>query len=139
MALSCFDDRESPPTGAGLDDALGETSLLWSGLIAHMTEAYPPIAEEWAFAGASFGWSLRLVRKKRRLLYLIPQKSFFLVGIVLGDKAVAAAFEADLPARIKEELSAAKRYAEGRGIRVRIASPEDLNAIMSLAEIKARG
>lgn len=136
MALSCFDDRSSQPGSEDLRRALGEASSLWVSLIDHVKREHPPITEEWAFAGASFGWSLRLIQKKRRVLYLIPQRGAFLVGVVLGEKAVAAAMASRLPKKIKEELQAAKKYAEGRGIRVKVESEDDLGAMKALAALK---
>jgi hypothetical protein len=136
MALSCFDDRAARPSEAEVRAALGPSGDLWFALIGHLSAQAPPILEEWAFSGAQYGWSLRLVHKKRRILYLIPQTAGFLVGVVLGDKAVAAANASSLPKSVLEEINGAKRYAEGRGVRLRVISPRDLVAIKTLADIK---
>jgi hypothetical protein len=116
--------------------ALGPSGDLWFALIEHLSAQAHPICEEWAFAGAQYGWSLRLVHKKRRIVYLIPQTAGFLVGVVLGDKAVAAANASSLPKPVLEEINGAKRYAEGRGIRLRVKSPRDLAAVKTLVTLK---
>ncbi len=43
------------------------------------------------FTAASTGWGLRVRYKERVILYMTPQQNQFLVSIVLGEKAVAAA------------------------------------------------
>ena len=43
-----------------------------------------------------------------------------------------------LPAPVKQMLSEAKRYAEGRGIRVSVTSPGDISTITQLVKWKAR-
>jgi len=60
-----------------------------------------------------------------------------MIGVVFGDKAFSAAMNSFLPKRIKTELQAAKKYAEGRGIRVTVKSEEDLEVAKLLTEIKA--
>jgi len=136
-SLSCFGDRSRPPAEPELRRALGPSAALWRGLIEHAAAAYPPIEEHWNHAGAKFGWSLRLKQRDRVLLYLIPQTGRFLAGIVLGDRALAAARETGLPATVLAALAAAPRYAEGTGLRLPVASPTDLDAIQRLLAFKA--
>jgi hypothetical protein len=136
MALSCFTDGASRPTKQSVATALASSGPLWLGLIRHITTRYPPISEEWAFSSAQAGWSLRLVHKKRRILYLIPQEGAFLVGVVLGEKAVTAANSSPLPKAVLSEINGARKYAEGRGIRLRVQSPADVQSVEVLAAIK---
>jgi len=64
MALICFGDRAVKPSEAEVRTALGPSGDLWFALLGHLSAQAPPIAEEWAFSGAQYGWSLRLVHKK---------------------------------------------------------------------------
>lgn len=137
MALSAFDDPDLPPTHDGVRRSLGGAAPLWADLVAHVSGACPPLDEVWNFAGAKFGWSLRLKRAERVLVYLTPQDGRFLVGLVLGEKAVAAASGKDLPPAVLALLEAAPRYAEGRGIRLTIAPGDDLESVKSLVALKS--
>ncbi len=139
MALSIFEDRAEPPGSADLDGALGRTGALWDELIRDVEGRLGGIDREWAFAGPAFGWSLRLVRQKRRIVYLIPQSGRFLAGVVLGEKAVAAAIAGDLPDTVLEVLNSAPKHAEGRGIRLAVGSHEDLEAVKLLVSLKISG
>ncbi len=136
MALSCFGDRSSEPGDGDIRHALGSTADLWFALIQHLSERYGPVSEEWAVPGKQHRWSLRIVKRKRRILYLIPKEGGFTVGVVLGDKAVAAADGSPLPAHMIKELNGAKKYAEGRGLPVRVSSAENLHSIKALAALK---
>ena len=136
MALSVFDDPEARPTDRGLARALGKTGPVWSGLKSDLLRDHAPLEEEWGFAGAKFGWSLRLKRGKRVIVYLTPGAGQFLASFALGEKACAAAREARLPARIWTVIEEAPKYAEGRGVRITVRNKSDAGAIVKLAGIK---
>jgi hypothetical protein len=136
MALSAFADQEQPPDAAALAEMLGPAAKPWQALSAHVAKSWPPIEERWNFAGAKFGWSLRLVQKKRVVVYLTPEAGHFLVGVVLGDRAVAAARAAGLPPAVLALLDAARRYGEGTGLRVEVRRAADLAAIRTLLAAK---
>ena len=136
MALSSLDDGSHVPSQTEVDESLGPSARLWARLVAGVAKVHAPIEQVWTFSGPKYGWSLRLKRKDRVVLYLIPQLGHFLVGVVLGEKAVRAAREADLPAAVLEAMESARPYAEGRGIRVPVRDAEDVQAAMKLAALK---
>ncbi len=137
MALSAFDDPTNPPTPEGLDATLGPAAHAWTELIADVRLHAGELTETWAFASAKFGWSLRLVQQKRVLVYLTPQAGRLLVGVVLGEKAIARTEAAGLASkRTLEVLDAAPRYAEGRGVRVPVETEDDLAVAIELTRIK---
>jgi hypothetical protein len=59
-----------------------------------------------------------------------------LASFALGDKAVKAAHESDLPASILKIIDSARKYAEGRGVRIEVRSAEDVCNVEKLAVIK---
>jgi hypothetical protein len=136
MALSAFDDPAAPPERRDLARRLGDAAPLWATVLASLHEAFDPLAEVWTFAGAKYGWSLRVKLEERVLLYLTPAEGRFLAGIVLGEKAAAAAHGIDLPAFVVALVDAAPRYAEGRGIRLPIGPGDDVEPIRRLVALK---
>jgi hypothetical protein len=134
--LGAFDDKAAAPTDAALRRTLGGAAAAWRTLIARTGSRHGPVVEQWSFAGARFGWSLRLQRQARVLLYLIPQEDRFLVGIVLGGKAVAAAKSARLPAAVQKAIAEAPVYGEGTGLRLAVAGEADLAPIERLLDLK---
>lgn len=136
MALSAFDDKQQLPGPDDLKRVLGRTSNHWDKLTAHIADEFAPLDETWGFAGAQWGWSLRLKQRKRTVLYLTPRRGHFLVGFALGEKAVKAARASGLPGSILEIIDDAKRYAEGRAVRIEIRNMKDLEITKKLAAIK---
>ena len=136
MALSILDNKSVTPNESQLKGVLGKTFQLWNNVRQYVSDNYSPTDEEWNFAGKNYGWSLRLKRKKRTILYLIPSKEFFLTAFVLGEKAVAATKRSTLPKSILDMINSARKYAEGRGIRIEVKRTEDIENIKRLTEIK---
>lgn len=136
MALSIFDDKAKQPTDADVAKALGSASKAWIDLKARVAAAHGPIREEWGFTAKSTGWGLRLKRGDRTILYMTPCSGYFRVSFVLGDKAVRAAHERGLPEPILAMLDAARKYAEGRGIRLEVRKLAELRPIEALVAIK---
>jgi hypothetical protein len=136
MALSAFEDPSQPPSPDALRQALGPSADLWFALLRQVRSACPPLSELWHHSGARFGWSLRLKQRERVILYVTPQHGAFLVGLVLGERAAGIAEAGSLPPLALAALAAAPRYAEGRGLRVSVSSPEGLEAVLALIPFK---
>lgn len=117
-------------------EALGETKSLWDQLKTHVTESYPPITEDWKHYGKNSGWTMKLLRKKRNLFFSYPGDGMFQIVFVFGDKAVEAIENSSIPAELAEELRAARKYAEGRGLTVPVRTPGDLETIKQLIAVK---
>ena len=133
MALSAFDERSQRPGADDLKRTLGKSAPLWDRLIAQTIEAAGSLTQDWNFAGAKYGWSLRLKRRDRVVLYMTPQAGEFQLGIVLGAKAVA---RHAVPAGVRALIEAAPRYAEGIGIRLPIRGKAGLATARHLTAIK---
>ena len=137
MALSAFDNPDRPPTADELAAMLGPAAPCWTELVADVARHAGDLAETWHHGGPKYGWSMRLVRKDRNVVHLTPQAGTFLVGVALGEKAIAAAEAAGIASvRTLEIVAAAPKYAEGRGVRYPVASDADLAVVKELARIK---
>ncbi len=131
-----FCDGTRAPTAGELAGALGRTGALWDELKRRIAAAHAPIEEEWVFSGKNYGWSLRLKQRKRAVVYITPKKAWFRAAFALGEKAVAAAREGDLPAPVLTIIEQAPKYAEGRGVRIEVRSLKDVAVVEKLAAIK---
>ena len=136
MTLSAFEDKSKPPKDKEVAKVLGRTSAHWEKLKALLRSQYEPLTETWKFAGQKWGWTLQLKRKKRAILYLTPHKGYFAAGLVLGEKAVKSARDSDLPDSVVKTISSARKYAEGRGIRIEVKTKKDIDIVEKLAAIK---
>ena len=129
-------DPKRAPTARTLQQALGTAYLAWVALLEKLSSEAAPLQEEWAFAGAKYGWSLRLKRGKRAIVYLTPGEGHFLASFALGEKACAAAVEARLPAGLLKLIAEAPKYAEGRGVRIPVRTERDAVQVAKLAAVK---
>ena len=136
MALSAFADKSKKPNEADLMKTLGRSGGHWKAIVDTVSADFAPLDLSWGYAGAAWGWSLRLKQKKRTVMYLTPCERHFIAGLVLGDKAVRAARRADLPKTVLQIIAQSKRYAEGTGVRIEIRNKKDREAVLALASIK---
>ncbi|MCP4573461.1 MAG: DUF3788 domain-containing protein [bacterium] len=136
MPFSAFADKAHEPRPAELAAVLGRSAARWSELVAHLEADFAPVTREWVFSGAKWGWSLRLKRKKRAIVYLTPGEKFFRAGFALGEKAVAAVRNMGLPAETLELIDEADRYAEGRAVRLEVRTKADLEPVRIIAAAK---
>ena len=133
---SVFTEKATIPTEKDLEIALGVTYEIWQHLSDFTKKKYPDAIEEWNFSSEKFGWSFRLKDKKRVLIYLLPRDQYFKAAFVFGDKATDAILESTIVDSIKNEIKAAKKYAEGRGMRIDIKDQMLVADIEKLIAIK---
>jgi hypothetical protein len=136
MALSAFDDKTRPPREDELATVLGKKLSLWTDLQSRIKTRFAPLSIDWGYASKSTGWGLRLKQEKRTVLYMTPCQGYFLASFALGEKAVKAAHESNLPAEVLEVIDNAPRYAEGRGVRFEVRSAKDVRNIEKVGIIK---
>jgi hypothetical protein len=136
MLPNAFIGYPKQPSDAELADALAATKPLWDQIVADLASEHKVDLQEWKCYSAKSGWSAKLKRGKRTILYLAPLAGCFQVMFILGDRAVAAAREGGLPKRVLKLLDEAQRYPEGTGVRFEVHGPKEIADIMRLARIK---
>lgn len=136
MDISIFTDKSMAPDEESLADALKETYPYWVEIGDYVKSVYPAVMADWNYPGPKFGWSYRMKDKKRAILYLLPRDTCFKVAFVFGLKAFDRIMASDISDFIKNELAAARVYAEGRGIRIEVRGAEILDDIKQLIDFK---
>ncbi len=134
MKPNAFVGKKTKPTDADVAKALGSAKVLWDQVIGELKKDCP--TKEWNSYSTKAGWSLKLKKKDRTILYLSPVADGFRVSFALGDKAVNAARESTLPKPILKVIDEAKKYAEGTAVRFEVSSRSDVDAVKKLAAIK---
>ena len=135
MEEPVFPDKSCMPKDADLARALGRAKKQWDDL-ADAVAACPEAKPEWKHYGKKSGWIFVIRGKRSNLMYMIPHDKYFGASFAFGEKAVQAALESDLPAAIIEIVRQAKKYPEGRAIRLQIKSAADAKAAGQLLAIK---
>jgi hypothetical protein len=136
VALSVFDDNARQPIDADLARVLKGSFVFWNDLKKRIESRFTPLTVEWGFTSKTTGWGLRVKHKQRIILYMTPCEGHFLVSFALGEKAIQEAHKANLPSSILKIIDSARKYAEGRGIRLKVTSARDVRNIEKLAVIK---
>ena len=134
--MSIFLDKTHQPDEKELSSALGPTYAYWKAIRLALEKRHGSIAEEWKFYGKSSGWTMKVLLKKRNLFFMAPYEKYFRIAFVFGDKAVAAIERSDLPKHLIRELVGAKRYVEGRGLRIDVTTKPAADEIVKLAAFK---
>lgn len=133
---SVFIEKTIVPDNQMLANTLGASYKLWEKIKNALTTNYGELNEDWKFYGQKIGWTLKLLYKKRNLFFLTPYENYFQIAFVFGDKAVTIIEKSDLPENIIEEIKNARKYAEGRGLRLAVKKANDIKLVLRLTEIK---
>ncbi len=136
MEANAFIGKAKKPTEEEVAAALGPAKMVWDNFIAGLAEENGVDVQEWSSYSPKAGWSLRLKRKKRTIVWLAPCRGCFRVAFILGDKAMKAARECQFPKGVVKILEEAPKYSEGTGVRIAVKGAKDIAVLKKLAEIK---
>ncbi len=123
-----------PPSEEEIRARLGHAFPLFQAL---MEDA--DLRPEWKFYGPKYGWSLKLFEKKRNLCFVGVEQGELSIAFILGEKALARALDADLPAPLADKVRHARTYPEGYGVTLSVSKKADLDSVRRLLEIKRAG
>lgn len=137
MSTNAFIGQTTQPTDKELTAALGPTREAWDKALATFADKHGLFDQEWKSYSPKSGWALRLKRAKRNIVYLSPMQGFFCVSLVLGEKAMKAAKECDLPPDAAKSVAEAVKYPEGYGILINVHPETELAPIVKLVAIKS--
>jgi len=136
MPASIFTDKSKKPDIKDMQNALGKAIILWSEIAEYVFKKYPDAKDEWAFPGINFGWNYRIRDARRVIIYMMPGDKFFRVSFIFGIKATEEAMICKISKEIKDLISSAKVYAEGRGFRIDVTQKKIMKDIKKLIDIK---
>ena len=136
MPENAFIGKTQPPTEAELAAALGPALPHWRQLLADLTKEWGANLQEWNSYSPKAGWSLRVKRKDRTIVWLSASTGCFTAAIILGEKAVRAARQSPFSDELLPMLNEGKKYPEGTAVRFVVKTAKDLKPIDQFAAIK---
>ncbi|MFZ0828662.1 MAG: DUF3788 domain-containing protein [Verrucomicrobiia bacterium] len=136
MSPNAFIGKAEQPTDEELTAALGPARVPWDQLLAELAREFGANVHEWNSYSPKAGWSLRVKRKTRTIVWLGPRAGSFIAAFILGDQAMRAARVGKLPQRIVKAMREAPKYPEGTGVRIAMKTAKDISGIRMLAAIK---
>jgi len=136
MSSSLYDDKLIEPDDERLSSNLADTKIFFDKICKFIETNYGDLKPEWKFYNKKSGWILKLISKKRNVLFIVPRQHYFRAAFSFSDRGVDLVFHSKLPEIIKKELVEARKYAEGRTIQIEIKNDVDCNNILELIHIK---
>jgi hypothetical protein len=133
---NAFIGHTAKPTSLEVATALGPSVAAWAQLIDWLAEVHGVLVHEWRSDAIRYGWSLRLRKKDRTIVYLGPCQGCFRVSFVLGARAMKVVRETNFSPAVTQAIAEAPHDAEGTGIRLIVHEAADLLPIRTLVEIK---
>jgi hypothetical protein len=136
MSASIYTEKLIKPDDKMLAHNLADTKKYLDTIATFIETQYGNFKPEWKYYNKKSGWILKMFTKKRNVLFIVPCDTYFRTAFTLGDKATNLILGSDLPITIKNDLSAAKKYAEGRTIQIEVKTQTDLDIILEMIRIK---
>jgi hypothetical protein len=137
MATTAKRKRDSigkPPTAGELAKLLGDALPAFKALVRRRDGR----TCEWRRYIAKTPWVMKVSCGDRTLYYAKPLPDSVEVTVVLGDRAAEAALAGAVSKHLHESIRTAKRYPEGRPVRVMVKSKTDLAAVEELVAVKLK-
>jgi len=132
MASKKAGEAPQPPNEAALQQVLGDAYGAYRALL----DSVPVLRPEWKYYGQKYGWGLKLFAGKRNLCFLAAREHELGVAFIFGERDVPRVLAAAIPQELKDQLAAARQYAEGKGLRIQVHAVADLAPVHELLEIK---
>jgi hypothetical protein len=136
MLPNAFVGKTQKPTDIEVSTELGSAKKFWDQLVSELAKQHGVDTQEWNSYSKKAGWSLRLKRKDRIIVYLSPHRGCFTASFALGDKAVEAARRSGLLPEVIKIIDGAKRYAEGTAVRIEVKDDKDVTSVVRIAIAK---
>jgi hypothetical protein len=133
-----FNKKDAIPDEEMVRKALGSSYAYLENIRQFVKEEIGETVEEWKFYGQKLGWTLKKYLKKRNLFFIGMYPGYFRIAFVFGDRAANNVFDSDIAEVLKKELSEARKYAEGRGINIKVDDDTYLDDIKELIRIKVQ-
>lgn len=134
-----FTDKSAPPDDAAIRDWIGPDAFKqWVMLRDWIKAAYPGVfAPDWIYGGKKHGWSLRY-KKSKAFCTFLPEYQTFSAVVVLGaaEREKVEARRDSLSPRLMALYDEAETYRDGKWLKIRISSAEELNDVTELLTLK---
>lgn len=133
-----FLTKETMPDEEMINEALGPNYAHLQAIRRFIAEEIGDTSEEWKYYGKKLGWTLKKFYKKRNLFFIGIYRGYFKLALVFGERAAKNVFDSSIAAELKKELAEARKYAEGRGLSIKVDNGACLDDIKELIRIKVR-
>ncbi len=136
MSENVFLSKDVKPTEALIKANLAGNYARLMEIRKFVDDTFGEILEEWKNYGRKIGWLLKIIYKKRNLCFITVCEGYFNMTFIFGDKAIDSMVDSAVSPSLKKALREAKKYAEGRGLNLKVEDDKYLPDIKLLLQIK---
>jgi hypothetical protein len=136
MTENVFKTRETQPDEEMIKKALGEGYIYFENLRWIVDDEIGPTTREWKFYGEKLGWTLKTFLKRRNLYFISIYDGYFKIAFVFGEKAAKSVLDSGIDPSLKKEFARARKFAEGRGLSIKVDNAGCLDDVRELIRIK---
>ncbi|KPL11368.1 MAG: hypothetical protein AMS26_20080 [Bacteroides sp. SM23_62] len=136
MSENVFLSKDVNPTEELIKANLADNYAQLEEIRKFIDDTFGETLEEWKNYGEKIGWLLKKLYKKRNLFFITVCDGYFNVTFVFGDKAVDSIVDSEISPSLKTALMEARKYAEGRGLSIKVEDDIYLPDIKKLLQIK---
>lgn len=109
MGGSTFTDKLGKPDEQMLETELAGSFPFNLKICQYIKKNFGELTTEWKYYGKKHGWLLKLLLKKRNILFINPQTGHFKTTFTFGEKALVELIDGDIDSAIKNELLKSKK------------------------------
>jgi hypothetical protein len=132
---SIFTNQTKKPNHKLFWEVLGEEAFEhWTGIRDYVCRNSPGAEEVWYFF--KVGWHIRIKSNKRVVIYCIPAENYFVVLLVLSERAMREALACNLTDPTRQVLENANSHSEGYSFYIAVKDEETVKDIKKLVAIK---
>lgn len=131
-------DKNIYPTEELIFSKIGDKNIIWSKIMSYANENYKDVSGEWRYYNDGKQWLFKLTHKKKTIFWLGLLEDTFRISFYFGDKAEPLINASNLPEKIKNDFSSAKRFGALRPVSTIISSVSDSENICKLIDIKLK-
>ena len=135
MEKPILKDPEQHPTEEIIFSNIGDNKKHWQALFKELHEKYPGFEEQWRYYKDGYAWLLKIVKKKKTVMWVAVFDGFFNTTFYFGEKAEPVIMSSDLPENLKEQYRT-NRYGKIRGVTVTPHSAKDIKDVFSLVTLR---
>jgi hypothetical protein len=118
-----------------LTQLLGTAKSAWDAVRDYVA-GQPGTTTAWKFYGQKHGWQLKVMAKRRALVYLIPRAGTFTAAVALREPAIAALRATAFPSERLRTIEQARASTEGKPARIEVTSARQVPLVKLLVSVK---
>jgi hypothetical protein len=128
-------DKNQFPTDDIIFSNIGPAKSYWIKLFKTIHKNYPDFIEQWKYYNAAKSWLLKIMKKKKTIMWISVFKDYFTAVFYFGEKAEQKIMKAGLSDKLKYKFINGKKFGKIKGIILKPGSDDDITDVIDLIDL----